>query len=350
VQPLEGDRILTPAGDGDWQPVTTADGRTLSQWIHGVQVDGAGRPLNYTVCRRGSGINQFLLDRIVPAANVYHHAHFERFDQVRGVSPLAATLNTLRDVYEGFDFALAKMKVSQLFGLSIYRQNLEGFPDYVAQEEGEAAGYQVDFGQGPFLLNLDPGDKAEFLESKSPSTEFQSFSQVMIQVALKALDIPYSFWAENYTNYSGARGAYLQYEQSAEVKRCDVRRMLDWWTTWQIQLAIQDGELPGVTPDQISWEWVHRGMPWLDPLKEIQAEKEAVDLGADNPEDIAQRHGRNFFDNIDKTAACRAYAASKGVPFMTQVKEDNAKQTNSKTPVGEDTTGEGDQDQQGQGD
>jgi capsid protein len=126
--------------------------------------------------------------------------------------------------------------------------------------------------------------------------------------------------------------------------------MLDWWTTWQIQLAIQDGELPGVTPDQISWEWVHRGMPWLDPLKEIQAEKEAVDLGADNPEDIAQRHGRNFFDNIDKTAACRAYAASKGVPFMTQVKEDNAKQTNSKTPVGEDTTGEGDQDQQGQGD
>ena len=35
---------------------------------------------------------------------------------------------------------------------------------------------------------LDPGDKAEFLESKSPSTEFQAFSQVMVSVALKALD------------------------------------------------------------------------------------------------------------------------------------------------------------------
>lgn len=354
VQPLEGDRILTPFGDGDWQPVKSADGRTVSQWIHGVQVDGGGRPLNYAVCRRGCGINQFVLDRVVPAANVYHHAHFERFDQVRGVSPLAATLNTLRDVYEGFDFALAKMKVSQLFGLSIYRQNLEGFPDYAAQtdEDGDSAGCKVDFGQGPFLLNLDPGDKAEFLESKSPSTEFQSFSQTMVQVALKGLDIPYSFYAENYTNYSGARQAYLQYEQSAEVKRCDVRRMLDWWTTWQIQLAIQDGELPGVTLDQISWVWLHRGMPWLDPLKEIQAEKEAIDACLDNPEDIAQRHGRNFFDNVDKIAACRAYAESQGVPFMTsaQPKEDDDEQIESNAPAGENAPGEGDQDQQGQSD
>ena len=73
----------------------------------------------------------------------------------------------------------------------------------------------------------DPGDRAEFLESKSPSTEFQAFSQVMVSVALKALDIPYSFYAENFTNYSGARQALLQYEQSAKIKRMDLQALLD---------------------------------------------------------------------------------------------------------------------------
>jgi hypothetical protein len=45
----------------------------------------------------------------------------------------------------------------------------------------------------------------------------------MIQTALKGLDIPYSFFDEAHTNYSGARQALLQYEQSADVKRHDVR-------------------------------------------------------------------------------------------------------------------------------
>ena len=63
-----------------------------------------------------------------------HHGFFDRFDQLRGISPLAPAVNTLRDCYEGYDYALAKMKVAQLFALAFYRQQ--------ADFEGETKGRQ----------------------------------------------------------------------------------------------------------------------------------------------------------------------------------------------------------------
>lgn len=331
LQAIEGDRIRTPIGtpDGFWIPPANGNEKQATAWIQGIHVKRSGEPFEAAIFNRGLTANLFLLDRYVPIRNIYIHANLDRFDQVRGISPLAAAYNTLRDTYEGFDYALAKMKVSQLFGLAIYREAADAFAntaqftsteisDDTSEDDGTAAsstGYKVDFGKGPVLLDLDPGDRAEFLESKSPSTEFQQFTQTTIAVALKALDIPYSFYSEDFTNYSGSRLAYLQYEQAAETKRDDVRRMLEYLTEWWFSIAIQDGELPGVKPEDLAsgWAWIHRGMPWLDPLKEIESELLAIDAGLDNPEDVAIRHNRNFYENIDKIKRCRAYAVKQGV-------------------------------------
>jgi capsid protein len=325
LQAIESDRIRTPLGmPGDWMPTVDSAGRVLRQWIEGVEVDGSGRALNYAICRRLPLTGGFILDRIVPAAHLYLHAAYgERFDCVRGISEIASALNSFRDTYEGFDYALAKMKVSQLFGLKIFRESSEPLGQITqtasdAGEDGEQkdVGYTIDFGRGPFLLDLDPGDQADFLEAQSPSLEFQQFASTIIAAALKALNIPYSFYSEDFTNYSGARQAYLQYEQSAEIVRQDVRELLDWWTAWRLSLAVQDGKLPIAALDA-RWEWIHRGMPWLDPLKEIQAELFAIDSSLDNYEDVAQRHGRNVYENIDKNARVRAYAEEAGVPLST---------------------------------
>jgi capsid protein len=82
-----------------------------------VRAEKAGRPIEFCNCQRGkttdAGSNAaFSFERIVPARNFYHFGYFDRFDQVRGIAPLATAVNTLRDTYEGMDYALAKMKVS----------------------------------------------------------------------------------------------------------------------------------------------------------------------------------------------------------------------------------------------
>jgi len=310
LQVVEGDRVRTPDGGG------LPENLNQSMLTHGVVTDNNGAPLSYCVCSRakatdsGTAGGNFKYERLVSARNMYHFAYLDRFDQVRGVSPLAPAFNTLRDVYEGFDYALAKLKVSQLFSLAIYRDKETALGEVSTSSE-DGSGYEVDFGRGPAMLDLDPGDRAEFLESKTPSTEFREFTQSMISVALKALDIPYSFYAENFTNYSGSRQALLQYELSAKIKRQDVIQLLDHLTNWRIKLWIQDGQLPADA--NYRWDWIPQGVSWIDPMKEVSANLAAIGGRLTTRTRVLREQGIDFYEMADETKAEEDYLASLGL-------------------------------------
>ena len=306
LQAIEGDRVVDPGSDSLSMPDTT--------WTHGVRVDKAGRAISYAIHRRGSGGTGFDLDRMVAARNVIHHGYFDRFDQVRGVSPLAPAVNAFRDVYESFDYALAKAKVSQLFGLVLYRDALDspGILDTSDEED-----ISVDFGAGPLMLDLEPGARAEFIESKSPATEFQSFTQLMISVALKSLDIPFSFFDESFTNFYGSRGALLHYQKSCEPKRADVKDVLRRLTAWRLALFIEDGVLSlpaGVSLADLKWEWIPAGLAWWDPAKEIRGDVEAIKAGLRTRSEIrAERYGDDWLDVVDQLKREREALDERGL-------------------------------------
>ncbi len=314
VQGIESDRIKNPIAE---IVETTRNG----SWMHGVKVNDAGRAAAYGLYRRER--NQLVYDRMVPATRMCMLGYFDRFDQVRGISPLAAALNPLRDVYENFDLALAKSKISQLFAMAIFSEATVGTGEHTATVEDESDPtknrYDVDFGRGPLKLELDPGDRAEFLESKNPSREFQDFTTLVLQVALKALDIPFSFYNESFTNFFGSRAAWLHYQRSCKPKQEDLRELLTRLTVWRLMLAILDGQLQlpaGMVLDDVSFEWVPTGMPWWDPAKEINGDLLAIGAGLDNPQRIVKERGRgDWYDNVDRIAEALEYAEKKKVPL-----------------------------------
>jgi capsid protein len=310
VQGLEGDRVAEPTGGEQYGGA----GRSL----HGVIVDDALRATAYTVCKRGES-GGLTLERRIPASSILHHGYWQRLDQVRGVSPLLPALNTLADMYAGFDLALAKMELSQLYGIALFRESFGSVGNVTGNDENGAAdaGFVVDLGNGPVQLDLATGDRAEFLESKSPPLEFQSWSQAMMMLVLKALDIPYSFYDEKHTNYSGQRQAWLQYDRSSEAKREDNRWLLDALTTWRLGLFVDDGvlELPrGMAIRDLRWEWINRGIPWMQPLQEIQADERGL---------------QNFL-----TSRSRIYKRAYGGDWETEVAEELAREKDILTKLG----------------
>ena len=326
---LDGDTFLIKLRDGRLQGIqadlvknpgelieTTHDGET----VDGVQITGTGRAVGYALHARTSNTDTEF-SRVANAFNVIHYGFFDRYatDQVRGVSPLVSALNPLRDVYENFDYALAKAKVSQLFALAFYRDAETSAGALTPEgDEEEPTGYQVDFGSGPQLLDLDPGDKAEFLESRTPSAEFQNFTQLVIQVALKALDIPYSFYDESHTNFFGSRAAWLHYDRSCMDKREDQQAMREDYTRFKLATWIRDGRLTlprGWRVGNVATEWVPRGLPWFDTNKEVNGTINAIRGGLDNPQRACRATGSDFYDNIDQIARARDYALAKGVPL-----------------------------------
>lgn len=317
LQAIEGDRIAT-AKNG------APRGYDESSWTNGVKLTPSGIAREYTINNRDSKTGNLTFSRIVSANNVFTHGFYDRFDQVRGVSPIAAALNSLQDVYEGFDYALAKIKVAQLFGLVFYRDAQEAFDSTEATLDADGdgtndSGYKVDFGSGPQLLDLNPGDRAEFLESKSPPTETVQFLKLIIHVALKALDIPYSFFDEAHTNFYGSRGGLIQYLKGCKNKVQDLQEFLNEITAWRIGMAMADGDLllpRSINFEDLTWEWVPDGVPWWDPAKEVSGHAMAIAAGLDSPQRICRQIGSDYYENIDQIAKANAYAAERGVSIV----------------------------------
>ncbi|MDE2100063.1 MAG: phage portal protein [Patescibacteria group bacterium] len=331
LQLVEADRIRTPPGG-----FPTGINLNPMEFLHGVQTDLAGRAEQFCVCRRARASDyslasgMFYFERMVPSDACWHHGYFDRVDQVRGVSPLAPAVNAFRDVYEGCDYALAKMKVSQFFGLVTTRESDQPLgtiapvqpptpltlETQIYDNNPEPTGFKVDFGKAPFHLDLNKGDEAKFLDSNTPSNELQSFVGIMLEMGMKALDIPFSFYRENYTNYSGQRQAWIQYAQSAEMKRSDNIELLNEILQWRISLWIEDGELQGAVEDY-AWEWVPTAAPWIDPLKEIQADSQALSIGVSSRQRLCREQGLDFFEVARELAAENKFLQEHDLPVNT---------------------------------
>lgn len=316
LQTFEADRIRDPQGN--------PAGVNMANVVHGIEVDPlTGRSLKYLISDRKPNSDTLNYSGSVDATFADLLAYYTRFDQIRGVSPLAPAINSLRDVYENFDYALAKAKVSQLFAMAVYREAQEPLGNVAETDTStdDEPRYEIDFNRGPTLLDLDPGDKAEILESNQPSSQFQDFTTTMIGIGLKALDIPLSFYDEGRANFSSGRQAWILYEQSATQKRDDIREVLNNTTAYWLAGWILDGSLvlpKGTKLRDLSWEWIHAGIPWMDPLKEITADIAAVKAGLASRTRLLKERGQTYTDIIDELAAEQNYADAKGVALSAE--------------------------------
>ena len=88
--------------------------------------------------------------------------------------------------------------------------------------------------------------------------------------------------------------------------------MLDHLTCWRINLWIQDGVLPGVNLSDMRWEWIPAGMPWIDPLKEINADIAAIGAGLSSRTRRLREQGIDFYELADELAAEQKYRQGPG--------------------------------------
>lgn len=230
------------------------------------------------------------------------HGYDDRFDQHRGVSPFLASVNRYQDVYENFDYALARCKVAQLFGLVFTREvDDQGLGKQTGEDtsgDGNPDQWTTALKMKNHILDMNPGEDAKFLENKTPAPEFQAFTKMMVGVALKAIDIPMSFWDASIGNFFGNKSELTLYLQSCQDKREDVKDLLRQLTVWRLRIAIEDGDI--VVPreiqtiDDFGFEWLPAGVPWFDP-RDIRGDIDAIKAGLVSRQQVVQdRFGHDW--------------------------------------------------------
>lgn len=295
IQAIESDLVRTPNGV-----------KNPEIYSHGCRLDPAGKPVSIAVHKR-DGKNRFDFIGDVRYSNVFHHGNFQRVGQVRGVSPLMASCNDLQDVYENKAYGLAKSKLSQMFGLALYRSGAD-----VDSEAPNPA-------KGPFILEMNGDDKAEFLSDKNPSKEWADFMTTVIAMALKSLDIPFSFYQENFTNFFGSKSALILYLKSCVSKRRSIKqRWLDPWTDWQLNFLKSTPEFRFLRDARnIPYKWISLGTPWSNPLQEVQASVMEIAMGmSSRARKVSEIYGEDVYEIIDEIKQEEDYMRAAGVEIV----------------------------------
>lgn len=330
---LDGDVLHVQNRDGTLSLISGPRIRTPQQardgeWIHGVRCTRAGKALGYAVHRR-SEAGGWELESIVDARDATLAGYYDSAEQVRGISPLATAINQLRDSHSNLDLALAKHKVACLFALAFTSEptGTEGIdmPGTVTEQDAEDSESgqtlrtrEVDFGQGPQVLNLDPGEDAKFLEASGTHQNFESFHAALMDLVLLTLDLPSTFLRPTDTNFVGQLGALQLYRISAANKQQHNVEVLRRHTEWVLSRAVLDGRLvlpAGRTVGDLQYDWIAQGLPWWDPSKEIRGALLAITAGLDSPQRVARELGRDFYANVDELASALEYSRGKLEPL-----------------------------------
>lgn len=325
---IRGDRIRNRTGS-----------QNTDELKNGIRISPVtGEALAYQIHKRTT-YGRMTFEKEIGHRHAIQHGYFTDSEQYRGVSPLSVAINNFRDTYEGIDFALARMKAEMLIGFAIETdpspdvnpwqgnrqfdklpedmtpEELVAYQEQVANQESERG--EIDFGKGIFFAELRKGESLKSVSGNMPSSNAQAFWDTSIMIAMKALDLPFSFYREDFTNFFGSRGALQLYKLSANNKQADNAELLEEIACWVLTyMIIYEGlELPrGWTIQDLAkmFLWVPRGIPWWDRSKEVIGDMRAISSGLDTPQNVCLDHGNSSFErNVDQIDEAVGYWNSK---------------------------------------
>lgn len=256
----------------------------------GVEIDSWKRPVAYHFLSRspgdlnGSTVETMSIQRIrVPANEIIHGFIPDRIGQTRGVPWLHAAIMRLHNLskYEEAEVIGARIGASGM-GFIETPEEESSLDDDV--EDGQSV---TDFEPGVFK-KLNPGEKVSIPNISRPANGFEAFVRLALRGVAAGLGVSYESLSRDYsqTNYSSARQGMLTDR--------DRWKALQGWFLAKFNQAVFDdwldqavlfGELDltdylnGKKEFYQGVKWKPRGWGWVDPQKEVAANKDAVRSG-----------------------------------------------------------------------
>ncbi|MEO0797348.1 MAG: phage portal protein [Verrucomicrobiota bacterium] len=287
---------------------TEKESRNGNRIDMGIEFDEFDRPVAYHFSKlTNSGtISKRSQDRIrIPADQIIHDFRHEYVGQIRGIPDFACVMpkqKMLHGVHEaiviGWRVAAAKM------GFFTVNDPEAGFDTGKYDEFGNMV---IDAVPGSFEA-LPPGVDIKDFSQEYPTSTYESGHKVFMQQLANGLNISSPTLANNYegVNYSSLRQAMLTDRDAfqclqAEMEDNGYQPIFDEWYDWNVNV-MGTVRIPESKRDiEPESEWQARGWPWVDPLKEVNAQKVAVDEKFRTRQSvIAETSGADFADTAEQ--------------------------------------------------
>lgn len=286
----------------------------------GVEVDENGRIVAYHFCNKYPFSYDTFSKKLewnrVPAYGetglplVYHVLKGERPSQYRGVPFLAKIIEPLLQIKRYTESELETAVIESFFTAFIETDSPEvAFTDTMGISDGDSEDDE-EISLGPGMMHkLKTGEKVNFVDPKRPNSGFAPFLTAMCTQLGAAIGEPAEVLEKRFnSSYSAARAALIEAWVTFKLYRiwfvADFNNPIyEAWLTEAV--AIGRISAPGFFTDPIirkaylGAKWIGSSAGQLDPLKEVNAQKIAVESGFTTREQAtAELNGGSYLDNV----------------------------------------------------
>jgi len=234
--------------------------------------------------------------RPVKAEQMLHIKQVKRLHTRRGVTVLASALKRISglDNYEESELVAARISAAMAF----YIRKGEG-QDYTADDTAEKRRH-FPISPGTIFDDLKPGEDVGSIESKRPSALLQPFRDAMTRMICSAAGgVNHSTVSKKYEgSYSAQRQELVDSFVSYGVLS---NAFINQWSRPVYRRYVQMSILSGrhVPPPDVDMRTVLIAyyqppvMPWIDPYKEAQGNRELVKGGFGTEAEVNRARGKN---------------------------------------------------------
>lgn len=305
--------------------------------INGIEVDENNRRVSYQIYNQHPGeINSFgLKSKRIEAKHIIHAYHVTRPGQLRGVPWAHSVISILKD-FADFQYAtLIRQKIAACLVGAIKTTGSDK-SILSASQLREKRRNETKMTPGSWKY-LDPGEDVEF--SNPPNTTgYSEFTSEMIRAVSCGFGITYESISNNYgnVNFSSGRMGHIQMRRNIERWRWTM--LIPQFCDPYFQLFLEWCRLRGEDISGVTVEWVPPAHVMIDPVKEIAAEKAAVDAGFKSKSQVIREQGQNPDTVREEIAAERKADKEAGLAFESKSSPgDKLKSDESAENVDEDT-------------
>jgi lambda family phage portal protein len=286
----------------------------------GIEYNEWDRPVAYHVLNRhpgeivGTAYHAEKYDRI-PATDILHLFFSERPSQSRGLPWMISAMRRMRmlGTYEENELVAAGVAASKMG----FFTSTDG-TEYKGTDE-DADGNLITEAEPGLFEQLPAGVKFEAWDPQHPTTSFGTFIKTMLRGAASGMGVSYNTLANDLegVNFSSIRSGTLEEREMWKIMQTWMIEhfFTDVFENWLLMaLTTQKIPLPLAKFEKFnSPVWRPRGWSWVDPLKEVKSNIEAVNAGFMSAQDVASQQGQDIEDIYAQLALEQSLREKHGV-------------------------------------
>lgn len=287
----------------------------------GIEFNPYNRPVGYYI--RQYDIDGYNLREpvYVEAKDVIFYFTKKRPSQLREMSDMSPTIPRIRDVNEFMTAVSVKERIEACLAIFIKKQlPTSGIGRGGTGPIADRVNYDGKMLTPGMIKELNAGDEIQVVNPSGQGADATSFTKLQQRLVGAGQGISYEATSRDMaeSTYSSARQGLIEDDLTyKEDKELLIEVLDEIYETFVISAVLCGAiDIPRFWQEKdrfLSHEWIQEPKPWIDPYKESNANKIAIQTGQKTYKQIAAENGRDWRSQIDDMAEVMAYGKEKGL-------------------------------------